>query len=198
MIREAAEFAQQDRERRERVEKRNRAKALTDQAQRRIKEVTLDFGSQFASSYRRQIESYSTEILESLEQDDDRRLDRAQADLQDVLYELNREVRLQYEEEDDGGFFGAIRRTFSDDYEEDYPYSLQRNNYEDDYRGRGNSEFAGGYGRQNDAWPSRYDRQDSYSTNSSNSNGYGLRNDWDYGNDRPRNANSDSSWRPQR
>ena len=191
MIREAAEFAQQDRERRERVEKRNRAKALTDQAQRRIKEVTLDFGSQFANSYRRQIESYSTEILESLEQDDDRRLDRAQADLQDVLYELNREVRLQYEEEDDGGFLGAIRRTFSDDYEEDYPYSLQRN-YEDDYRGRGNSEFTGSYGRQNQAWPSRYDRQDSYSTNSGNSNGYGLRNNWDYGNDRPGNANADS------
>ena len=99
MMREAAQFAQQDRERRERVEKRNRARALTDQAQRRLKEVILDFGSQFASSYRRRIEALSEEILNSLEQDDDRRLDRAQADLQDTLYELNREVRLQYEQE---------------------------------------------------------------------------------------------------
>ena len=90
----------QDRERRERVEKRNRARALTDQAQRRLKEVILDFGSQFASSYRRRIEALSEEILNSLEQDDDRRLDRAQADLQDTLYELNREVRLQYEQND--------------------------------------------------------------------------------------------------
>ena len=194
MIRDAAEFAQQDRERRERVEKRNRAKALTDQAQRRVKEVTLDFGSQFASSYRRQIESYSTEILDSLEQDDDRRLDRAQADLQDVLYELNREVRLQYEEEDDGGFLGAIRRTFSDDYEEDYPYSLQQN-YEDDYRGRSNSDVVGGYGRQNDAWPSRYDRQDSYSPNRGSSNGYSRQSDWDYGNEPSSNANVDYSRR---
>ena len=52
MISEADKFAEEDRARRERVEKRNRAKALTDQAQRKLKEVTLDFGSQFASYYR--------------------------------------------------------------------------------------------------------------------------------------------------
>lgn len=118
MIKEATTFAQQDRERKERVEKRNRAKALADQSQRRLKEVTLDFGSQFASYYRRRIESLCQEIRDSLEQDDERRLDRAQADLQDALYELNREVRLQYEDEE-GDFFGSIRRTILGDKEED-------------------------------------------------------------------------------
>jgi molecular chaperone DnaK len=150
MIREAAEFSQQDRERRERVEKRNRARALTDQSTRRLKEVTLDFGSQFASSYRRQIESLSAEILASLEQQDDRRLDRAQADLQDVLYELNREVRLQYEEEEGGGFFESIRRTFTGDGEDDYPSAARRDSYEDDYR-------SPGYGRQEDSRSARYE-----------------------------------------
>ncbi|MEO0836657.1 MAG: molecular chaperone DnaK, partial [Cyanobacteria bacterium J06642_3] len=57
MIKDAEQFADQDRERRERVEKRNTAKALTDQAQRRLKEVTLDFGSQFANYYRRRIDA---------------------------------------------------------------------------------------------------------------------------------------------
>jgi molecular chaperone DnaK len=135
MMQEAAQFAQQDRERRERVEKRNRARSMVDQAQRRLKEVTLDFGTQFTSSYRRQIEALSTEILDSLEKDDEIRLDRAQADLQDVLYELNREVRLQYESEEEDSFFGAIRRTFTGDKEEDQPYPPRRSSsYREDYR----------------------------------------------------------------
>ncbi|GBF81002.1 molecular chaperone DnaK [Aphanothece sacrum] len=134
MIREADQFAEEDRQRRERVDKRNRGKALTDQAQRRLKEVTLDFGTQFTSSYRRQIESLNAEILDSLEQDDERRLDRAQADLQDVLYELNREVRLQYDDGEDEGFFESIRRTFTGEPEEDLPYTPRRPSYRDDYR----------------------------------------------------------------
>ncbi|MDY7016336.1 MAG: molecular chaperone DnaK, partial [Cyanobacteriota bacterium] len=105
-IREAEEFAQVDRERRERIEKRNRARALIDQAQRRLREVTLDFGNQFASYYRRQIEALAADLREYLERDDERGIDRAQADLQDALYELNREVRLQYEEENDDFFSG--------------------------------------------------------------------------------------------
>ncbi|MEA5535956.1 molecular chaperone DnaK [Crocosphaera sp. XPORK-15E] len=133
MIRDASEFAEEDRQRRERVEKRNRAKALTDQSLRRLKEVTLDFGTQFTSSYRRQIESLNTEILDSLEKDDERRLDRAQADLQDVLYELNREVRLQYDDEEDEGIFESIRRTFTGDPEDDLPYNPRRTTYREDY-----------------------------------------------------------------
>jgi len=135
MIQEAESFASEDRERRERIEKRNSAKALTDQAQRRLKEVTLDFGSAFTVSYRRQVDSLSAEILESLEKEDERRLDRAQADLQDVLYELNREVRLQYQDEDEG-FFSAIRKTFTGDFEDDEPYGTRRSDYRDDYAPR--------------------------------------------------------------
>ncbi len=160
MIREASEFADQDRERRERVEKRNKAKSLTDQAQRRLKEVTLDFGSQFTSSYRRQIEALSAEILDSLAGNDERRLDRAQADLQDALYELNREVRLQYDDEEDDGFFGAIRRTFTGDPEDDFPTSPSRrttyrdgsrDDYRDDYRPKGYDNY---YDDRN-SYPSR-------------------------------------------
>jgi molecular chaperone DnaK len=158
MIRDAAEFAQQDRERRERIEKRNRAKALTDQAQRRLKEVTLDFGNQFASYYRRRIEALSAEILSSLEQNDDRRLDRAQADLQDALYDLNREVRLQYEDEEEEGFLESIRRTFTGDKEREedrYPFRERdsRNyNNRDDYRSKNYDDY-------ND---NRYDSREDY------------------------------------
>ncbi len=135
MIQEAESFAQQDRERRERIEKRNGAKALTDQAQRRLKEVTLDFGSAFTVSYRRQVDALCSEILDSLEKDDERRLDRAQADLQDVLYELNREVRLQYDDKEEG-FFEAIKKTFTGDYDEEEDYYNRRPDRQD-YRGGG-------------------------------------------------------------
>jgi molecular chaperone DnaK len=112
MIREAEQFAEGDRERRERVEKRNRAEALAFQAERQLKEVALQFGMQFASGQRRRIEALIQEVRDSVARDDERGMDRAQSDLQDALYELNREVRLQSIDDDDD-FFGSIRRTFS-------------------------------------------------------------------------------------
>ncbi len=148
MIGEAEKFAEEDRARRERVEKRNRAKALTDQAQRKLKEVTLDFGSQFASYYRRRIDVLCEEILKSLEQDDERTLDRAEADLKDTLYELNREIRLQYDDDDDDNFLGAIRKTFlgdDDDYvTDDYSYDPRQSDY---YGGNNRDPYANPPGR---------------------------------------------------
>ncbi|MEB3123825.1 MAG: molecular chaperone DnaK [Snowella sp.] len=143
MIQEAEQFADEDRERRERIEKRNKAKALTDQAQRRLKEVTLDFGSAFTVSYRRQVEALSGEILDALEKQDERRLDRAQADLQDVLYELNREVRLQYADENEG-FFSAIRKTFTGDDDDDELYG-SRSGYREDVRPSRNENRGASY-----------------------------------------------------
>ena len=148
-MQDAEKFAQEDRERREKVEKRNRAKALTDQASRRLKEVTLDFGSQFASYYRRRIESLSQEILESLKKNDDRRLDSAQADLQDALYELNREVRMQYDDDDDS-FFDTIKKTFiGDDEDDDYYYDARQSSRPGTGygAGRGDAGRRDGYGR---------------------------------------------------
>ncbi len=161
MIQEAEQFADQDRERRERIEKRNKAKALTDQAQRRLKEVTLDFGSAFTTSYRRQVDALSAEILDSLEKDDERRLDRAQADLQDVLYELNREVRLQYEEEDES-FFTALKKTFTGDDDDDL-YVTRRADYQDDYRPYRNETRGASYRNP----PARDNYRDNYGSNSS-------------------------------
>ena len=188
MISEADKFAEEDRARRERIEKRNRAKALTDQAQRKLKEVTLDFGSQFASYYRSRIDVLCEEILKSLEQDDERSLDRAEGDLQDTLYELNREIRLQYDDEEDDNFFGAIKKTFlgddDDKYTEDYSYNPRQTDYYGDYAGSqgsgygyppsrdvgrpaagyGNDSYADGY---NDNLNDGYDDYDSQSRRTS-------------------------------
>ncbi|AFZ13733.1 Chaperone protein dnaK [Crinalium epipsammum PCC 9333] len=141
MIRESEQFAQTDRQRREKIDKRNRAEALALQGERQLKEVALEFGMQFASSQRRKIEALIQELRDSIARDDDRHIDRAQSDLQDALYELNREVRLLSSEDEDD-FFGSIRRTFtgeSDPVVRDYeqPYSgrtRNTSNDRDDYR----------------------------------------------------------------
>lgn len=117
MIREAEQFARTDRERRERVEKRNRSEALAFKAERELKEVALNWGMQFASGQRRRIEAQIQELRDAIICNDERRIDRAESDLQDALYELDREVRLQSSDEDDD-FFGSIRRTFAGDSEE--------------------------------------------------------------------------------
>ena len=150
MVQEASIFAEKDRQRRERIEKRNNAKALTDQALRRIKDITLDFGAQFTSSYRRQIEVLNREIIKSLNNDDERSLDKAKDNLEDLLHELNREVRLQYEEEDEG-ILESIKRTFANDsvtdsyipYDSDYnsTYYQKRKDYESSEYERYNDQY---------------------------------------------------------
>jgi len=154
MIQEAEEYAETDRLQRERVEKRNRAEALTFQAERLLREVALDFGMQFARDRRRRIEGLVQELRDYLEQSDERGIDMTQVDLQDELYDLNREAYL-YEAEDqsDGGILGQIGNTlkktfsFDDDLEPrpnyGYPGSSSWGSWDEDWdydnRRRGNS-----------------------------------------------------------
>jgi molecular chaperone DnaK len=178
MIQEAERFSASDRERRERVEKRTKAEALTFQAERQLREVALDFGMQYASNHRRRIENLVQELRESLAEEDDRGIDIAQAELQDALYELRREV-YQYakelDEEDD--FFGSIKRTFTgerdrDPYDRD-PYA--RDPYARDPYARdpyANDSYRDNNSYNRDSWdqddwdaPSRPSRRPSYDNN---------------------------------
>lgn len=155
MIQEAEEYAETDRLQRERVEKRNRAEALTFQAERLLREVALDFGMQFARERRRRIEALVQELRDGLERGDERGIDTAQTELQDELYDLNREAYL-YEAEDDqeGGILGQIGNTlkktfsFDDDLDARPNYGYQGNswgNWDDDWdydsRNRGGQDY---------------------------------------------------------
>jgi molecular chaperone DnaK len=107
MMQEADEFSDTDRRRRERIDKRNRSQDLIAQCDRRLREVNLDFGPQFASNLRRTIEALSRDLQDSLNQDDDRQIDITYVRLQDALYELISEVNqaaLGYGEEDEDLF----------------------------------------------------------------------------------------------
>lgn len=135
MIQDAERYAEVDRERKERVEKRTRAEALILQAERQLREVALDLGMQFARSRRQRIDNICRQLRESLKEGDDRGIDQAYADLQDALYDLSREVREYYVDEEDDDLFGTIRDIFTGDSKE-RERERDRNSSRDTFRER--------------------------------------------------------------
>jgi molecular chaperone DnaK len=133
MIQDAERNAQQDRERRERVEKRTKAEALTYQAERQLREVALDFGMQFASQYRRKIEALIKDLRDALANNDERRIDTLEADLRDALYQLQQEVYQFDRGNEDEGFFSSLKRTLlgDDDEFDEIPYRSSRDPWDD-------------------------------------------------------------------
>ncbi|MEA5571010.1 molecular chaperone DnaK [Calothrix sp. UHCC 0171] len=166
-IKEAEKFAEQDRQRKEKVEKRTRAEALILQGERQLREIALDFGMQFARSRRQRIDNICRELREALQANDDRGIDQTYADLQDALYELNREVRQYYADDEDDDLFGTIRDIFTGGDKDD----------KDDYRD---------YGRDSSR---DYGSRD-YGSRDYGSRDYGSR---DYGRDTSRDTSRDSS-----
>lgn len=201
MIQEAEQFANQDRERRERIEKKTRAEALTYQAERLLREVALDFGMQFAGSHRRRIENLIQELRDTLKRGDERGIDIAQADLQDAIYEMNREVYQFNQEDEEGGILGSIKRTLFGEDEDELPYWTDRDNRSDFYGNRRDSWDQDRWDTysppRNDPYPRREPlRNDYYDDRSSNRNdAYPDRSNAsrnNYYDDRPGNSRNDS------
>ncbi|MBI1240114.1 molecular chaperone DnaK [Umezakia ovalisporum] len=150
MIQDAQKYSEIDRERKERVEKRTRSEALILQAERQLREVALEFGMQFARNRRQRIDSICRELRESLQENEDRQIDQAYADLQDALYQLNREVREYYTEDEEEDLFGTIRDIFTGgDKERERERDFSRDTYgERDSYGRDyNRNYDRDYGR---------------------------------------------------
>ena len=182
IIQEAEKFAEVDRQRKEKVEKRNRAEALILQAERQLREVALDLGINFARNRRQRIDNICRELRESLEAQDERGIDQAYADLQDALYELSREVREFFQEDEEDDLFGTIRDIFIGDKDEERDFYSDRN-YDRDYYDRGGYD-RGGYQRDNNNnrdWNQDYNR--------------GYEKDYDRGGNNNRDWNQDYSRR---
>jgi molecular chaperone DnaK len=110
-IAEAEQFAASDKQKREKVDKRNRAEALSYQAERQLREVALEFGMQFANTQRKQIEALIRELREALADGEERLIEEIKNELDDAIYDLTRQVRTLTEEEDKG-IFGTIKEIF--------------------------------------------------------------------------------------
>ena len=122
MIKEAEEFADVDRGQRERIEKRNRAETLTFQAERAMRMVSIDYGLQFARDRKRRIDNLIQDLRDALKREDERMIDMIQSELQDELYELNREAYLYDADNDDGNLFSQIGDTIKKAFEDDDDY----------------------------------------------------------------------------
>jgi molecular chaperone DnaK len=151
MIEDAEKYADIDRERKERVEKRTRSEALILQAERQLREVALEMGMQFARNRRQRIDNICRELRESLKDNDDRGIDQSYSDLQDALYELNREVREYYAEDEDEDLFGAIRDIFTGDKDKERDRDSSRDSYRerDSYSREYSKDYGRDYGREN-------------------------------------------------
>ena len=140
MIRDAEVYADSDRLRREKVEKRNRAEAMVVQAERQMREATLDFGMNFVAPYRSRIEPLNKRLRQALGDNDERLIDITEADLKDALSDLQREVYDRNQEyEKEGGFFEAVKDFFLDDDDDYY------NDYNSPRRDGGGGGGGGGY-----------------------------------------------------
>jgi molecular chaperone DnaK len=171
MIQDAQKYADVDRERKERVEKRTRAEALILQAERQLREVALEMGMQFARNRRQRIDNICRNLRESLQADEDRGIDQAYADLQDALYELNREVRQYYAEDEDEDLFGAIREIFVGEKEKEPARDVYRDNYRE--RNSSNRGVNRDYGRENQ------NRSPNYETRPTRSKRPSYQDNWD-------------------
>jgi molecular chaperone DnaK len=140
MIEEATQFAASDKQKREKIDKRNRAEALSYQAERQLREVALEFGMQFANAQRKQIEGLVREIREALADGDERLIDEVKNELDDALYDFSRQVKALTAEEDKG-ILGTLKDIFVGD-DDEY-------NYRDNYN---NNDSYNPYGNQRDLY----------------------------------------------
>ena len=168
MIRAAEENAATDRLQRERIEKRNRAEALTFKAERVLREVAIDFGMQFSRDRRRRIENAVQELRAALEQKDERMIDITQSELQNEVYELNREAYLYDLDEDEGGILGQIGNTLKQAFTGD----------DDDYYRPGDYGYGGGSGYDT-GYGNSWSQQASWEQPSWNRGGPSQSSSWD-------------------
>ncbi|BAZ14233.1 chaperone protein DnaK [Calothrix sp. NIES-4071] len=187
-IRDAEKFAETDRQRKEKVEKRTRAEALILQAERQLREVALDFGMQFARSRRQRIDNICRELRESLQANDDRGIDQSYADLQDALSELNREVRQYYADDEDDDLFGTIRDIFTGGDKDDRD---NRDYGSRDYGRDSNRDYGSrDYGRDSNR---DYGRDSNRDYGRDSNRDYGRDSNRDYGRDSNRDYGRDSN-----
>jgi molecular chaperone DnaK len=161
MMAEAAEFAAVDRQKKDKVERRNKAEALTSQAERRMREIAIEFGMQFASGQRRQVENLVRELRGALQDNNERDIESIKAELDELLQDINRQVR-QLTAAEDEGFFTTLKKTILGDDDEFF----DNRDYNRDYGGYNSPRMlppASGY---NDPYrpdyPPRYPNSRSY------------------------------------
>ena len=153
LLAEAEARADEDRRKRNQIERSNRAMTLVAQAERRLRDAALELGPYGAERQQRAVEMAMRDVQDCLAQDDLQELDLCVSGLEEALFGLNR--RLSAERQGDGNPLQGIRSTlgslkdelFTDDWEDD-PWATP---------GRGPRDRAMGR-RHSDPWDDDYYR----------------------------------------
>ena len=125
LLAEAEARADEDRRKRNQIERRNRAQTLLAQAERRLRDAALELGPYGAERQQRAVEMAIRDVQDCLAADDMQELDLCVSGLEEALFGLNR--RLSAERQGDGRPLQGIRNTlgslkdelFADDWDDD-------------------------------------------------------------------------------
>ena len=134
LLAEAASKALEDRRKRSEVDRRNRAETLIAQAERRLRDASLELGPYGAERQQRSVESSLRDLRDGLEQVDEREQDLLVSQLEEALYGLNRRLAAERREGESGGPLQGLRSTlgslkdelFADDDWDDWDRSSKR------------------------------------------------------------------------
>ena len=145
LLAEAEARADEDRRKRNQIERSNRALTLVAQAERRLRDAALELGPYGAERQQRAVEMAMRDVQDCLAQEDLQELDLCVSGLEEALFGLNR--RLSAERQMDGNPLDGIRSTlgslkdelFADDWEDD-PWAAPSRGPRDRAMGRRDSD----------------------------------------------------------
>ena len=145
LLAEAEARADEDRRKRNQIERSNRALTLVAQAERRLRDAALELGPYGAERQQRAVEMAMRDLQDCLAQEDLQELDLCVSGLEEALFGLNR--RLSAERQMDGNPLDGIRSTlgslkdelFADDWEDD-PWAAPSRGPRDRAMGRRDSD----------------------------------------------------------
>ncbi len=157
LIEESKIKASEDRKKRASIDQKNNALTLVAQAERRLRDASLELGPYGAERQQRSVEVALRDVEDMLQENDLQELEYAVGSLQEALFGLNRRLSAERKTESNPiqgikNTFGSLKdELFSDDYWDDDPW---------DYSQRGqNRNGDNNYGRRDiDPWDNEYYR----------------------------------------
>ncbi len=157
LIEESKIKASEDRKKRASIDQKNNALTLVAQAERRLRDASLELGPYGAERQQRSVEVAMRDVEDLLQENDLQELEYAVGSLQEALFGLNRRLSAERKTESNPlqgikNTFGSLKdELFSDDYWDDDPW---------DYSQRGqNRNGDNTYGRRDiDPWDNDYYR----------------------------------------
>ena len=132
LIEESKIKASEDRKKRAAIDQKNNALTLVAQAERRLRDASLELGPYGAERQQRSVEVAMRDVEDLLEDNDLQELEYAVGSLQEALFGLNRRLSAERKTESNPiqgikNTFGSLKdELFSDDYWDDDPWDYSQ------------------------------------------------------------------------